>query len=257
MNSLPSLQTNTIVRLPADLLTEPSASRFSGDSTLPCQLETRQELKIRLLSDHLRLDPVNMLIRERYAWRGYSADGIQQTQHLITLQATLAENTVGTISIRFDNQNGLQLDQLFKTEIDELRHQGAQLCEFTKLAISGDLQSRQLTAALFHIAFICAYRIHQCSDICIEVNPRHVNFYKRMLGFQQLSEARENPKIQAPSVLMSLDLREAAELIQQFAGKHELGIKIRSFYPYFFPLAQEQELTQRLCSLQHTQGLAA
>lgn len=257
MNSLPSLQTNTIIKLPAELLTESALNQFSPDSTLPGQVETRQELKIRLLSDPYCLEPVNMLIRERYAWRGYSADGIKQTQHLITLQATLAENTVGTISIRFDNQQGLQLDHLFKAEIDELRQQGKQLCEFTKLAISGDLQSRQLTAALFHIAFICAYRIHQCSDICIEVNPRHVNFYKRMLGFQQLSEARNNPKIQAPSVLMILDLNEGAEFIKQFAGKAELANKIRSFYPYFFPTGQEQELTQRLCSLQHTQGLVA
>lgn len=257
MSTLPSLQANTIIKLPAAFPIEADTHNFNPDSTLPSQLETRQELKIRLLNEHNRLEPVNMLIRERYAWRGYSADGIKQTQHMLTLQATLAENTVGTISIRFDNQQGLQLDQLFKTEIDQLRHAGRHICEFTKLAISGDSQSRQLTAALFHIAFICAYRIHQCSDICIEVNPRHVAFYKRMLDFRQLSEARENPKIQAPSVLMAIDLAHGASMIRQFAGKLELAGKIRSFYPYFFAPEQEQELTERLCSLQHSQGLVA
>ncbi len=257
MSTLPSLQTNTIIKLPAGIAAEAPAYHFNPDSTLPSQLETRQEFKIRLLNEHNLLEPVNMLIRERYAWRGYSADGIKQTQHLITLQATLAENTVGTISIRFDNQHGLQLDQLFKQEIDQLRDAGRQICEFTKFAISGALQSRQLTAALFHIAFICAYRIHQCSDICIEVNPRHVSFYKHMLEFRQLSEARENPKIQAPSVLMAIDLEHGQSMIQQFAGKQELVGKIRSFYPHFFAPEQAQELTERLCSLQHSQGLVA
>ena len=133
------------------------------------------------------------------------------------------------------NELGRMMPDLKRVLIDErdaylahkiLEADGRRIVEFTKLAISGDVQSRQLTAALFHIAFICAYRIQQCSDICIEVNPRHVNFYKRMLGFQQLSEARENPKIQAPSVLMSLDLREAAELIQQFAGMRRENFEV-------------------------------
>lgn len=249
MSSLPSLQTNTIVKLPAELTAAPGTCQLITEDREHAVAEAQHELKIRLLNQQNLLAPVNMLIHQRYAWRGYQTNGIKQTQHLITLQATQAEHTVGTISIRFDSAQGLQLDQLFKTEIDQMRQAGRQLCEFTKLAISGDNQSRQLTGALFHLACICAYRINSCTDICIEVNPRHVSFYKRMLDFHQLSEARNNPAIQAPSVLMAIDLAHCFSLIEQFAGKPELAGKLRSFYPYFFAPEQEHELTQRLHSL--------
>ena len=36
---------------------------------------------------------------------------------------------------------------------------------------------------LFHIAYIFARRMHDRTDLLIEVNPRHVRFYERMLGF--------------------------------------------------------------------------
>ena len=53
-----------------------------------------------------------------------------------------------------------------------LRAKGRKLAEFTKLAIDNNVHSKPLLAALFHIAFIYARRIHRCTDLLIEVNTR-------------------------------------------------------------------------------------
>jgi hypothetical protein len=46
------------------------------------------------------------------------------------------------------------------------------------------VRSKTSLANLFHLAVIYARDIHHCTDIIIEVNPRHRRFYERMLGFQ-------------------------------------------------------------------------
>jgi hypothetical protein len=51
-----------------------------------------------------------------------------------------------------------------------------------RLAVDNMVQSRTVLAAIFHIAYIYGHRIRGCSDVVIEVNPRHVRFYRSMLG---------------------------------------------------------------------------
>jgi hypothetical protein len=71
-----------------------------------------------------------------------------------------------------------------------LREAGCKLAEFTKLAIDNNVHSKPLLAALFHIAFMYVRRIHRCTDLLIEVNRRHENFYRRMLGFEPCGTMR-------------------------------------------------------------------
>src|SRR4030095_2870272 len=89
-------------------------------------------------------------------------------------------------------------------------------------------------AALFHIAYIQARRIGTCTDLVVEVNPRHVRFYERMLGFRVFGPARVDPRVQAPATLLHLDLGHAEAEIAKFGGKPELAVQVRSLYPFFF-----------------------
>lgn len=191
-----------------------------------------------------------ILVNRMYAWRGYTTsaatlDG-EGAADRVTLVATEHDETVGTITIGFDGPEGLRVDELFRDEADALRREHGVLCEFTKLAVDGAVRSKRVLASLFHVAFICAYEIKGCDRILIEVNPRHVRYYQRMLGFDVHSGERLNERVNAPAVLLSLCMRHAREQINRFGGHAELAAAERSLYPYFFSAAEEAGILHRV-----------
>src|SRR5436190_455773 len=82
---------------------------------------------------------------------------------------------------------------------------GRRVCEFTKLAMDSVVRSKRVLAALFHVSYIYGHLLMRYDNLLIEVNPRHVRYYERMLGFRALGEPRQNLRVGAPAVLMSLD----------------------------------------------------
>ena len=91
-----------------------------------------------------------------------------------------------------------------------------------------------------------AIEVHRCNDVLIEVNPRHVRFYERMLGFAQAAEERLDPEVNAPAVLMRLDLRHCADEIERLGGRRLRDRRERSFYPHFFSPQKAAEVVDRL-----------
>ena len=62
--------------------------------------------------------------------------------------------------------------------------------EVTRLAIGEKYQrSRTLLVRLFNFIYVFARRIKGFDDFVIEVNPRHVNYYRRLLIFEQAAAA--------------------------------------------------------------------
>jgi hypothetical protein len=203
--------------------------------------------KVRLVNTEERRNDASYLIQRRYAWRGYALGndrGDDPSPSRITVAAHDANGTAGTVTVGLDSPDGMFVDGLYATEVDELRRAGHRLSEFTKLAIDDNVNSKPLLAALFHIAFIYAHRIHRCTDLLIEVNPRHETFYRRMLGFQPLGALRGDHRIGAPALLLRLDLRHAQSQIHRLGGNPNLGTITRSLYPYAFA-AQEESLIER------------
>ena len=127
-----------------------------------------------------------------------------------------------------------------------MRQQGKRLCDITRLAVDMDVKSKRLMPALFHIAYIYAMNLHACTDTLIEVNPRHVVFYERMLGFKQFGPEKICPRVNAPAVLMRLEVSYMAEQIKKYGGLGDEAKGTKSIYPYFFPPKDEQGITQRL-----------
>ena len=190
----------------------------------------------------------SLLIDRMYATRGYLSSGLPPgaDDDRITLVASEAGLTIGTITMGFDGSDGLMVDDLFGAEVDALRARGLRLCEFTKLAIDGAVRSRRVLASLFHAAYIYALPIKGADRLLIEVNPRHVGYYRRMLGFQALSEAKINRRVDAPAVLMMLDLSHAQAQIALLGGLQcDAAPEERSLYPWFFSGAEEQQIVAR------------
>ena len=211
---------------------------------------TARRFKLRLANTEDRRNSANCLVQRRYAWRNYKIGETRSSDPArIALAAHGHNGIVGTVSVGLDNGTGLFVDDLYPDEATSLRRDGRRLCEFTKLAIDNDVRSPPLLAALFHLAFIYARRIYYCTDLLIEVNPRHVGFYRRMLGFEQLGLQRFNPRVAAPAVLLGLCLAHAETQIANYGGHPQLYSSVRSLYPYAFSPHEEAGIERRLRGL--------
>lgn len=207
---------------------------------------------IRLTDTAKGRNKASMLVNKMYAWRGYAGSHqFNDDPNRITLTATDKGDVVGTLTLGIDSPIGLMADQIFKEELDVHRARGAKLCEFTKLAFDPTVRSKTSLANLFHLAVIYARDIHDCTDIVIEVNPRHRRFYEHMLGFKREGEVKTNPRVNAPAYLMRIELSYVSEQIQKYGGTFsssntESAPTERSFYPYFFSPREEQGIINRL-----------
>jgi len=240
--------TKTIVDLPLGPgpLRSLTLARQEPAGTNSLALE-QDSFKLRLANSEGRRESADLLIKKMYAWRGYDTSGVlNDTPNRITLMADLKGQIVGTLTIGLDSSTGLLVDQLYKDEIDGLRQAQRLVCELTKLAVNQDVHSQRVLAALFHLAYIYAHKIHAATDFVIEVNPRHAVFYKRMLGFSQLGEERLCPRVNAPAILLRLTCEYITENTAKYGGAmHELP-HVRNLYPFAFSQSDEVGITQRL-----------
>jgi hypothetical protein len=191
---------------------------------------------------------VSTLINNRYAWRGYGSDfTVEEGPGQMTLFATDYPRgiPIGTLTVQLDRPEGLLADASYPLEAQRLRNEGRRLCEMIRFAVEGSVNCTHLLAALFHVAFIFAYRLNRCSDLLIEVTPRHAPFYCRLLQFQPFGAERINPRVNTRGVLLRLDLEYAGQQIQRLGGKRS-SLSQRSLYPYAFSPIEERAIWERM-----------
>jgi hypothetical protein len=232
-----------------DLATAPELA--GPEPAAPAEMEDvivgQESFGIRLTDTPEGRNSASMLINKMYAWRGYAGTHqLEDNPNRITLTATDKTTAVGTLTLGIDSPIGILADATFKDEIDGLRRRGAKVCEFTKLAFDPEVRSKMALASLFHIAVIYARDLNHCTDLFIEVNPRHRRFYERMLGFTQLGETKTNPRVNAPAHLLWVSLDYVTRQIQEFGGTFSRPGNERSFYPLFFSPREEKGIINRL-----------
>ncbi|MEP7056812.1 MAG: N-acetyltransferase [Caldimonas sp.] len=209
--------------------------------------EFQNEFKIRVANNSSWRNRASSLIQRRYAWRGYSTSPLEcDPCGRVTLSACVEDTTVATITAGLDSPQGMYVARLYPDEIQALRDEGRKLCEFTKLAVDESVRSHAVLGAIFHVACMYVINLHQCTDVLIEVNPRHVRFYQRMLGFKRAAEQRLDPEVNAPAVLLRLDLEHCATEIARLGGRRSSGEGERSFYPFFFAPDEAVRIIGRL-----------
>lgn len=206
----------------------------------------QQVLKIRLAHSNERVHSASMLVQRKYSSRGLQSSHFQKNPGWITLMAFQGNKVIGTLTLGLDSNEGLLADELYKSEIDSLRTTGHKVCELTKLAVDHPQTSKSVLAALFHIAYIYGRVIHKYTDVVIEVNPRHVSFYKHVLGFKKFGPERMCARVNAPAVLLRLEIDYVDQQIELLGGKTEAAKGEHSLYPYFFSKEDEVGITERL-----------
>jgi hypothetical protein len=230
--------------------TEPPFSEEGAPPEFQDIAVDRKTFKIRRANTDEGRNSANMLINRMYSWRGYATSHhMPASANLITLVATENHSVIGTLSISFDSPVGILADETYKDEINIFRGRGSRVCEFTKLAFDPNVRSKQVLASVFHVAFIYAWHIWNCTDLFIEVNPRHRRFYERLLGFKRYGKIKNNPRVNAPAVLLWLDLGYAEQQIQKFGGSNSHPGSEKSLYPYFFSHREEEGIAHRLLDL--------
>jgi hypothetical protein len=157
------------------------------------------------------------LVARRYAWRGYRSSSAstaypdpQRAPYYTTLLAYRSGSPVGTVTLGVDSEAGLLVDEVNKPEVDRIRAHSRRASELVRLAIDEGAESKQVWLALLEGLSLLCRRIYDLSDMLIEVNPRHVVFYRRVFGFRVIAPLRECARVGAPSVLMRLT-REVLE----------------------------------------------
>jgi hypothetical protein len=220
------------------------------DLAIADALIERKNFKIRLADTERGRNSASLLINKMYGWRGYGDEHeVKPDPNRITITATDKQYLIGTITLGIDSEKGLLADEIFKAELDAFRSAGGKVCELTKLAVDPNIESKFALASLFHILFIYGRRINNCTDVFIEVNPRHRRFYETMLGFTRLGGVRTNPRVNAPAQLLWINLASVEQQIVQHGGTSDHPADSRSLYPYFFSKAEEDGIYGRLLAL--------
>ncbi|MEN2785990.1 acetyltransferase [Sphingomonas qilianensis] len=206
-------------------------------------------ITVRLADIGEQRNSARMLVNKMYSTRGYGDQHvIPQTPTHTTFSATAGPETIGTITLAVDSSAGLAADAIFKDEIDTFRQvPGAKVCELTKLAFDTTAPSKPLLASMFHLVFIYGQRRHDCTDLFIEVNPRHTRFYEAMLGFKRVGNLKINASVAAPAQLLNLKVSTIRAEINRLAGIGENSTS-RSLYPYFFSPKEEDGIYSRMTS---------
>ena len=210
-----------------------------------------KEFRIRLANTEERRESANILINKMYSWRGYENAGIQgNNPNRITLVASGNDDKViGTVSVGLDSPLGLLADQMYHDELEELRSQGRKVCEFNSLAVDPTIKSKRVLASLFQIAILYPFGVFNHTDGVLEVNPRHVRFYEKMVGFTRIGPEKICPRVNAPSILMRADFSYVAEQTEKYGGLMDRADGEKSLYPYFFSKRDTDGILGRLKAL--------
>lgn len=194
----------------------------------------KDDYVVQIADSDASLTATHQLVHDRYSSRGYRvSDFCQKSPHQTTIGVLAGCAIVGTATLQVDSPLGVDADAVFKDHVDVYRHQGATVCEITHFALARGVRSNIVLAAVFHFLYILAFHLRRCSDIFIEVNPRHRRFYE-MFGFECLTPIRMNLRVNAPAYLLQVRTDYLASRI--FHPSDDLA------FPRFYSTDEEQRI---------------
>lgn len=205
--------------------------------------------RVRLARPRTIQQDASQLVQRRYEARGFQTRPQMIDPDLFTFAAYNSGQLVGTVSVRFDSESGLAADQLYRAEVDQLRADSKTLCEFTRLALDFNAVSKEVLGALFHTCHLYAHVLRGLTHTIIEVNPRHVAFYRRVLHFKPIGEVRHNARVDAPAVLLALDFSVIDRELERFFAQPDWRERTNSFFVHWFSPKDAPGVLSRLRAL--------
>jgi hypothetical protein len=163
------------------------------------------------------------------------------SETLILMVQDQNKNIAGSVTLVFDGSSKLPAEKIYGEEIKALRNSGNKMVELSRLVISPDYRnSKDILVLLFNYLAIYTYHVKKYSHLVVEVNPRHKNYYKSLLCFEEIGSEKPCPSVQnAPANLLCLPLKKYQSEINRINKLTEKDKKERSLYPFFIKPEQE------------------
>lgn len=169
--------------------------------------------------------------------RNYDKD----SETIVLIVQDKQKNVVGSATIVFDDNSKLPADKVYSEELNDIRKNQQGIAELSRLVISnGHRNSKEILVLLFNYVAIYITQVKKCNGLVVEVNPRHKNYYKALLSFDELGKEKPCPQVQnVAGVLLYLPAVKYQKIIHQKETSPMSEKRERSLYPYFLNSEQE------------------
>lgn len=179
--------------------------------------EGARAFTIRVARGRSELASAYRLVYRRYLAKGYvgsrPAGMVYHPRFALCTSRTLVAATeggqiVGTMSLVGDNPDGLQLEEIYRAEVDSLRAQCRSVAEVTCLCIDTEPQhpGKDIFAGLTKFAIHHAY-LKGYDDLLLAIHPRHYRTYWHTFRAYPIGPCREYPSVSDnPALLCRIEL---------------------------------------------------
>lgn len=209
------------------------------------------EFKIKVANTMEERESVFQLAYQIYLEKGYIKANPQkwlvqnydaQQETIILLVQDQKKRVAGSLTLVFNEIHKLPAEKIYRDEINILKTKGEKMVEISRLVISHEYRnSKEVLLLLINYLMIYAYHIKKYDNLVIEVNPRHKNYYKMLLNFEEIGVEKACPNVQnAPAVLLYLPLSYYQSEVNRFSNTLEKNQKERSLYSHFIKPEQEK-----------------
>jgi hypothetical protein len=218
---------------------------------------SKSEFTIKIANTLEEREAVFQLGYQIYLEKGYIKENTNQwliqnydfdSETAILIVQDRNKKIAGSVTIVFDGHSKLPATSIYGEEIHTLRKSGCRMAELSRLVISPEFRnSKEILVLLFNYLAIYIHHVKKYNSFVVQVNPRHKNYYKTLLNFEEIGQEKPCPHVQsAPAVLLYLATSNyQLELIRCKSNKDQPN-KERSLYPHFLTIEQEKLVTYYL-----------
>ncbi|WP_031387420.1 N-acyl amino acid synthase FeeM domain-containing protein [Desulfonatronum thiodismutans] len=225
---------------PEQLLQERRRSvRLRRSAMLRAKLDEIDRPNIKIAETQDELAQSFALVYQEYLASGYIKTPHSSEMHLSVynfLPKTCVyifrsyTKVISTLSQIFDSELfGLPMDALYQPELDALRAKGRKVTELSALATPKETRWCNLMVFLSKTMFEYS-RLVDVDDICIMVNPKHVNFYKTMFLFDDFGPERFYEGVGAPAVALRIDMDTIEEKLSEKYQDFDVDGNLHAFF---------------------------
>lgn len=213
--------------------------RIKRSALLQNKLDEIDRPSIKIAETRDELEQAFSLVYREYLKLGYIKEPNPSEIHL-SIYHILPETAVFifksyltvicTLTQIFDSKVfGLPMDDLYHEELNTLRNTNRKLVELSALATPREARWRNVFMYLCQAMYW--YAIYQdVNDLCIMVNPKHVDFYKTIFLFEDLGPEKYYPNVGAPAVALRLNLDDIQGKLRKKYSALDFDCDIYSFF---------------------------
>lgn len=174
--------------------------------------------------------------------------------------AILHREVIGTLTLVRDGELGLPMESVCPDIAERQRSGGLQLAEVCSLATAAE-DANRVTHVFELYRLMAQYaRHHGVHQIVALIQPRHVNFYRRLMAFQTIGPLQTYPSAcNCEVVPMCLDLRDVRRSLPPRAYRRFFGalIPAAQLEPQPMSLADREYFGNIVDQTYHCSTLAA